>query len=138
MTGPRLAATFPATLEALEAFCQAVRSRAAEVVPPQGPDAFAIEMLVREAVTNAVLHGSRKDPAKQVRCTFTVGASRCSLRVTDQGPGFDWRAGLDRCADPDRPGGRGMELYRLYAHRTLFNRQGNSLLLVRNFQGAKP
>ncbi len=46
-------------------------------------------LAVIEAGTNAIQHGSRGDPAKEVEIVFTLLPDRLEVRVTDQGPGFD-------------------------------------------------
>ena len=127
--------TFPATLEGVEAFCQTLRQRLAEVCRPGSADAFAMEILAREAATNAVIHGSRRDPGLLVQCSLRIGPRRLTLRVSDPGAGFDWRRRSETGSDVDVPGGRGLELYRAYAHHVIFNTRGNSILLVRNLSG---
>ncbi|HEY4765862.1 MAG TPA: ATP-binding protein [Candidatus Sulfotelmatobacter sp.] len=51
---------------------------------------FSVELALREALNNAVLHGNRLDPAKLVhvycRCELGKGVS---VVVRDQGRGFD-------------------------------------------------
>lgn len=53
-------------------------------------DEFAVELALREALSNAVIHGNRKDPNKSVdiccRCERQKGVW---LVVKDQGQGFD-------------------------------------------------
>jgi len=127
--------SFPATLESVEAFCQELRQSLAGLGPAGSPDAFAVEILAREAVTNAVLHGSHRDPSLLVHCSLRIGPGRLSLRVSDQGAGFDWRRRSQTGSDVDLPGGRGLELYRAYAHHVIFNARGNSILLIRNLSG---
>jgi serine/threonine-protein kinase RsbW len=51
--------------------------------------AFGVDMAVREAVTNAVLHGNRQDEAKSVEITFTVSPAALEIEVRDRGMGFD-------------------------------------------------
>ena len=50
----------------------------------------AIELALREALSNAVVHGNRLDAHKlvHVRCRCTVGKG-ISLIISDQGQGFD-------------------------------------------------
>ena len=105
------------TLEAADAFCLEVRRR----LPAGSADGFAAELLA---------------PEGRVRCSLRIGRNRLFLRVTDQGPGFDWRSRPETPSEVDTPGGRGLELYRAYAHRVLFNSRGNSILIVRNLAGA--
>ncbi len=48
-----------------------------------------VTLSVIEAGTNAIQHGSRRDPAKPVDVTFAVYPDRLEVSVHDQGPGFD-------------------------------------------------
>ena len=50
--------------------------------------AFGIDMAVREAVTNAVLHGNRQDDDKTVDITLKSSPDAVEISVHDQGPGF--------------------------------------------------
>jgi serine/threonine-protein kinase RsbW len=52
---------------------------------------FAISLLTREAVNNAMIHGNRMDAGKRVRLRFLVREEGFDLEVEDQGPGFAWQ-----------------------------------------------
>ena len=51
--------------------------------------AFGIDMAVREAITNAIVHGNKEDDTKTVEVTFNCGSRVVEIEVTDQGEGFD-------------------------------------------------
>jgi serine/threonine-protein kinase RsbW len=51
--------------------------------------AFGIDMAVREAVTNAVLHGNRQDENKTVDIVLKSSSVAVEISVHDQGPGFN-------------------------------------------------
>jgi serine/threonine-protein kinase RsbW len=51
--------------------------------------AFGIDMAVREAVTNAVLHGNRQDENKTVEIVLKSSPDAVEISVHDQGPGFN-------------------------------------------------
>jgi serine/threonine-protein kinase RsbW len=55
-----------------------------------GGDEFAVELALREALSNAIIHGNRHDPNKlvEIRCRCERGKCVC-LVVKDQGKGFD-------------------------------------------------
>jgi serine/threonine-protein kinase RsbW len=75
----------------VEAVAEAAAA-AARVVSRAGFDdeaAFGVDMAVREAVTNAVLHGNRQDETKSVEVAFTVTPEALEIRVRDRGAGFD-------------------------------------------------
>ena len=50
---------------------------------------FGVDMAVREAVTNAVLHGNRQDESLMVELGFANQGSTLVITVRDQGAGFD-------------------------------------------------
>lgn len=50
---------------------------------------FGIDMAVREAVTNAVIHGNRQDENKIVDVTVKSSPDAVLISVHDQGPGFN-------------------------------------------------
>jgi serine/threonine-protein kinase RsbW len=51
--------------------------------------AFGIDMAVREAVTNAVLHGNKQDESKFVEITLKTSAASLEIKVHDEGAGFN-------------------------------------------------
>jgi serine/threonine-protein kinase RsbW len=50
---------------------------------------FGIEMAVREAVTNAMVHGNQEDESKSVEVIFNCHDNELEVEVRDQGDGFD-------------------------------------------------
>ena len=51
---------------------------------------FEIEMALREALANAIMHGCKADPAKKIECFVSGDRDRGILIVVrDPGPGFD-------------------------------------------------
>jgi serine/threonine-protein kinase RsbW len=51
--------------------------------------AFGIEMAVREAITNAVLHGNKLDETKFTEVSLKTSPGSLEITVHDQGPGFN-------------------------------------------------
>tara|TARA_B100000949_G_scaffold144854_1_gene127260 strand:- start:147 stop:503 length:357 start_codon:yes stop_codon:yes gene_type:complete len=71
---------------------------------------YWVSLSVRESVTNAILHGNRKDASKKVGVQFTISRNRLIIRVQDEGMGFDERE-LPDPLDPGnilKPSGRGI------------------------------
>ena len=122
----------PATLEAVEEFFGEVR---VWMLAHQVPGHFALELLIREALTNAVVHGCQCDPSKHVACILRARAGRVTIAVRDQGAGFDWRSARPGLPAPGACCGRGLAIFREYADRVRFNRRGNSLVLIDRFSG---
>lgn len=46
-------------------------------------------MAVREAITNAIVHGNKEDDTKQVEMTLNCLSQTVEIEVSDQGSGFD-------------------------------------------------
>jgi serine/threonine-protein kinase RsbW len=73
-----------------------------------------IAISLSEAVNNAILHGNRNDPAKQVTVRFMLIEDGLIIEVQDQGNGFDSTA----VPDPTNPdnllalSGRGLLIIR--------------------------
>jgi serine/threonine-protein kinase RsbW len=91
--------------------------------------AFRVELLARECLNNAVLHGNRMAADKYVDFRLSVGREWISLQIGDQGPGFDWRKARRQRVDTARSSGRGLQFCTLYAERVRFNRSGNRITL---------
>jgi len=121
----------PATLEAIENFC--VQFQHWRSVACAALDGFSSELLLREALTNSVVHGASEDPRKRVSCVLRVKRGRLIMAIRDRGKGFDWRAMWDGQADAEDSHGRGIEIFRHYANLVRFNPSGNSVTLIKRF-----
>jgi serine/threonine-protein kinase RsbW len=78
--------------------------------------AFGIDMAVREAVTNAVLHGNKQDETKAVDVVFSGSNQMIEITVRDRGEGFD----LSSVPDPTDP-------------QNLMKTSGRGILFMRTF-----
>ncbi|HVT60457.1 MAG TPA: ATP-binding protein [Thermoanaerobaculia bacterium] len=69
-----------------------------------------VDVAVREAVANAIKHGNALDPAKQVKIDLTLDGETLTIRVEDEGPGFDPSHLEDPLAPENllKPNGRGI------------------------------
>ena len=121
--------TIPATWKAAEGFLTRFRNRFRTVWGLR--DSFGTELLLREALNNAVLHGCRCDPKKRVCCRVRMDARRVIFSIRDEGCGFDWRAVHDREAEVAAESGRGLGIYRRYASRVWFNAAGNAIIVIK-------
>jgi serine/threonine-protein kinase RsbW len=90
-------------------------------------DIFAVRLASTEALVNAIRHGNRRDPSKDVRVNYLVSPTEVLVEVQDEGPGFDLQAVPDPLTEKslDRPGGRGLFLMRVYTSWLCFNERGN-------------
>lgn len=69
-----------------------------------------VGLALREAVANAIKHGNRLDPEKQVEIEATVDSENLELRILDEGGGFDPAQVADPLAPENRfrTSGRGI------------------------------
>jgi len=69
-----------------------------------------VGLAVREAVANAIKHGNRQDPEKEVDVELSIAGDEAIIRVQDHGEGFE-PGEVDDPLDPQnllRPNGRGI------------------------------
>jgi serine/threonine-protein kinase RsbW len=99
-----------------------------------------IETALREALTNAIVHGNREDRRKRayVICRCTTDGE-VSITVQDQGQGFDPDAVPDPTAPENRlrTQGRGIYLMKALMDEVRFE-QGGSLVYMRKASNASP
>jgi len=98
-----------------------------QCIPGAEPD---VELALREALDNAVVHGNQEDPETKVhiRCRCEPG-KEISIVVTDQGKGFDLRkvVGNGLTSDPASEHGRGIQLMKAYMDDVHFERGGSEV-----------
>jgi serine/threonine-protein kinase RsbW len=90
---------------------------------------FHINMALEEALVNAVQHGNDSDPNKNVHFSCNLNDDLISVRIEDEGPGFD----PDAIPDPTDAehimvaSGRGVLLIKSFVTRAKWNEKGNVL-----------
>ena len=89
-----------------------------------------IDLAVQEALANAVVHGCKNDPTREVRCRLERdGEGRILIIVTDPGEGFNPK----RVADPQHSErlyedhGRGVYLIRQLMDEVEFEKGGKEI-----------
>ena len=98
---------------------------------------FEMRILVREALLNAVIHGSGKDPSRTVAIDVTVSDDAITLTVEDEGPGFTppvEPVAYDILGD----GGRGLPLLQIYSDELQWNDRGNRVSVRKRLAGDSP
>jgi len=121
--------SFSASAENVEAFIAGIHGYLAE--KKLGGLAFDMELLAREALVNAVQHGSAGDPAKTVHASLHLEPGALVLSVRDEGPGWDWRSMPTTPPDPASEAGRGLFIIRKYADTLAYNDPGNALTITK-------
>ena len=96
-------------------------------------DTFANMMTcLNEVVSNAIIHGNKRDPNKKVIVNAEIEGRRITWTVTDEGEGFDYV----HLADPTAPEnlesltGRGVFIIKHLADQCVFNAAGNEVELL--------
>ncbi len=93
---------------------------------------FNFRTALAEALANAILYGTRQDPARVVRLRVELGRDAVRIHVTDDGAGFD----PSHLPDPTRPenlereDGRGLFVIRHLVDDIAFNEKGNGICLT--------
>jgi serine/threonine-protein kinase RsbW len=90
-----------------------------------------ILVAVTEAVNNAIQHGNKLDPGKQVDVEIKAQDKSISFSVHDQGEGFDFNT-LPDPTNPEnieKPSGRGVFLMRHLADKVEFSDSGRTVHL---------
>jgi serine/threonine-protein kinase RsbW len=79
-------------------------------------DLTKIGMAVRESMVNAVVHGNRYNANKKVRFSVSKNTESLTVRIADEGEGFDFENLPDPCAGENlfRSSGRGIFLIRSF------------------------
>lgn len=90
---------------------------------------FPVDLLTREFMNNAILHGNRRDPGKMVTFMLKIARKWISLTIADEGQGFRWRKARRTRAEETDTSGRGLSIGALYANHMVFNRSGNKVTL---------
>ena len=79
-------------------------------------DLMKIGMAVRESMVNAVVHGNRYNANKKVRLSVAKNPERFTVRIADEGEGFEFEHLPDPLAPENimRTSGRGIFLIRSF------------------------
>ena len=97
-------------------------------------DIFSVHLAVEEALVNAITHGNRLDPEKQVRICCLMSPDLIRVEITDEGPGFD-PGKLPNPTDPDRlecPCGRGVLLMKAFMSRMEYDGAASRVILEKD------
>jgi serine/threonine-protein kinase RsbW len=94
-------------------------------------DTFDILLVMREGLTNAVIHGSQMNKQKSVKYRINFERHFLTMEIEDEGSGFDWRTQLGKKQSYTSDRGRGLAIMKEHFEDVRFNDKGNSLLLMK-------
>ena len=95
-------------------------------------DRFRLQVVLSEALANAILRGNREALDKSVEVRAELHEEVIRVHVTDERPGFDPTSVPEpiRPEQLDEAGGRGLFLIRKLVDAVHFNEQGNSICMT--------
>jgi serine/threonine-protein kinase RsbW len=111
--------TMPSTVDAIEPMMEKLGPVISRNLPPD--EDAQVDLALREALANAVIHGNRLDRNKKVHVSLRSRSSRATrqgcldLIVRDEGPGFDPDRVADPLAEEGLLSGRGRGVYLMKA-----------------------
>jgi len=94
---------------------------------------FAVRLALEEALVNAIKHGHKGDPGKEVQLRYHLTTECILAEIEDQGPGFKPEDVPDPFAPEnlERSSGRGLLLMHNYMTWVRFNDAGNCVTMCR-------
>lgn len=90
---------------------------------------FAVELLLREFINNAIIHGHQMRSYKRVQVMIQIGRKWIQLKIADEGTGFKCRYKQKEIPDLTATSGRGLCIASCYCHKIQRNRMGNHVTL---------
>jgi len=144
-SGQTVRLDFDSTFEMLD-LVQVVSDHIARLAGLDEEARHWVNVAVRESVINAIKHGNRNDTAKRVHVEFTplegtASPQGVSIRVRDEGPGFDPEDVPDPLAPENllKGSGRGIFLIRSFMDEMVLQRApegGMEMRMVKRVQPA--
>ena len=103
-------------------------------------DVFAMRLSLEEGLTNAIRHGNKLDPQKEVTVNCEIDPSRIRVMISDQGDGFEPEDVPDPTLEEfiERPSGRGLMLMRAYLNLCEYSDGGRCLTMERERNSPLP
>jgi serine/threonine-protein kinase RsbW len=98
-----------------------------------GSICFSTCLVLREALTNAVRHAHKYDISKKIFYTVAAGQNEVTIKIEDQGDGFNWRKALESEYNDHSQHGRGFKIMAAYFNTVEFNEKGTIIFLKKKF-----
>ncbi len=132
---------YPSTLDSVDE-AESEILRAAGDAGFDEDEQHRIGMAVRECMVNAVVHGNRYNKNKQVHVVAEAGDGRFTIRITDQGEGFEIEGVPDPLDENNllRHSGRGLFLMGAFMDDVKVRKavaSGTEVTLVKNLAPAE-
>lgn len=95
-----------------------------------------VMLALSEAVNNAIMHGNEQDPDKNAYINASLDNRTLTIRVRDEGEGFDPEEVPDPLKEENllNQGGRGIYLIEQYADEVEYSESGSEVTIVFKLQ----
>lgn len=121
---------FPATLKNVDRAAKEIEGVLHSIGMQK--ESFLILLGMREALINAVSHGSETDCNKKVHLKLKLGQNHIRMEIRDEGKGFDWKSCLEKSLPAREESGRGLAIMKKCFTNVEYNKKGNGLILKRD------
>ena len=103
-------------------------------------DIFAMRLSLEEGITNAIRHGNKFAPDKNVIIRCDISTDKMRVVIVDEGDGFDPEDVPDPTLEEfiERPCGRGLMLMRAYLNMCEYSDGGRCLTMERERNSPLP
>ncbi len=91
--------------------------------------AYHINLVLTEAMTNAICHANENDPSKEVHVIININGPRLNIKVYDEGQGFDISSLPSPDFDGDSDQGRGVYIIRSLMDEVHYRKSKNGHVL---------
>ena len=91
--------------------------------------AYHLNLVLTEALANAICHANDSDPDKEVRILISASDHDLIIKVFDQGQGFDIEATAKLKTRLKDEGGRGIQLIYKLMDKVEYTRKGDTNIL---------
>lgn len=100
---------------------------------------YDLKLILSELFVNAMIHGNKSDPARNISVEYFFRHGKVRLTITDEGGGFDPAGVCDPLAADNilKISGRGLFLVRSLADSLEFNETGNSVTVEKDLSAGE-
>ncbi|MCK5520055.1 MAG: SpoIIE family protein phosphatase [Candidatus Marinimicrobia bacterium] len=93
---------------------------------------FNLNLVCREAINNAIIHGNKNNTDKNVFIKITLTFKSLIIEIMDEGSGFDWKKIKKKEFTGFQENGMGMVIMTQNGFNPTYNKAGNILTLTYN------
>lgn len=121
----------PSTLKNIDLTSNEMKLFLSKMEITDSADVFAIDLVMREGMTNAVRHGSKGNPDKIIKFTLEYKNKTLVMEIEDEGDGFNWQNQKNNEANIEDDHGRGFSIMQEFFTEYKYNEKGNKLTLIK-------